>query len=877
MNFIKKIYPILIAFLISLIPVFWAPGGMLIAGGDDSPNLNPVSFLKISAWDEGAFASNYSTGFARIFPYGVFFWSFQKLGFELYVIQKIWLFSLWFLAGLSIIYLLKYVFPKNYKPISVFALLLYLLNPFNIFIPLTISIRYVHAFLPLVLGVFMRILGSTSFRDRFYYTVLFGVVSFFSATAFSNVANGFVIILACLLYFIYFSIFQSKNKFSANLLFLFLALFLFFITNLHWIWVYFNPSPVKDFVASFNWGFFGTSSLFDSFRTLGGWAFAKDEMTVFEHSYYESLGVLLATFLPIFLAFFSLLLVKKNKNLFFYILLAGIGLFLIKGTLPPWGELYKWSYENILYFKVFREPWTKFMPLYEVAVSVLFGYSCAHFTTVFMEKRKILGISFAAFFIILVFVGGYPSLFGVNLWRYNFSGQRSALVKIPNYWKEMVSFLDKEDRESVVYITPRNFSARDYMWESGSSGLTPIEYLFLENPLRYSNFAMVTQDLNYTGFFILNGDLSTLGSPAFINFLNMLGVKYIIQENDISWGPGSEGNYPPKVMAYFLATNTYLEELKQFGNISVYKVKEAFYKPIIYPSTHIIRTTGPSYAISSWNHAETEPFSLLSGNNVSSDIEYPSFSLSKQLVLQEHSLNAAGDTKRDFEFYIDTEGFYSIYVNLDLSDSRDVSEISILYGVDNFEPQKVLINVSEDEAISKYLRYLKSPDFFKNMYLGEHFFSSGKHILSLDSAAFERKVFTGFNYVVLNKYLADKDSVAVPAITFNKISDTRYIVTVEKAFNPYILNFAQDFNEHWVLIYKDASLDVPHFVVNGVNNGWYISPGVVNGDSSYTLVLEFSLQKDLMLSIYIASGASCALSVVFIILLFFRRRHSFDD
>jgi len=312
----------------------------------------------------------------------------------------------------------------------------------------------------------------------------------------------------------------------------------------------------------------------------------------------------------------------------------------------------------------------------------------------------------------MISVSGYPALLGVNFWKINFPGQKSSVVEVPKYWNDMVAFFNKTDPDSVVYITPRNFSARDYNWKSGISGLTPFEYLFIKNPIRYSNFTLVTQDNIYNGQFLVGGNYDVLNSPDFVNYLNMLGVRYIIQENDVMWGPGSDGNYPPKLMRDLLSRNPYVERFRTFGNIDIYKVRDESYRPLLYASRKVVITNGPAFSFSSWKRLEPDNFSLVSLLRGINDLDEKerSFSFAYQYVVDGKSFENLSPDEHSYSVSIKESGMYDVYINF--IDNKPTLFMPVAYSVDSgtFKSAKPTSNYSE--VSKRYLSYLKTPDNF---------------------------------------------------------------------------------------------------------------------------------------------------------------------
>jgi len=866
-NILKKYNLVIFIFLLSLIPVFWVSGEIIIAGGDDMPFLNPGAYFEFSMWNSGAYFNNFNTQIAHLFPFGFFWRLFQTIGFDNSIIQKIWLFVMWFIAGISITYLARTFFPKNYKIVSFFAVPFYFLNPFNVFIPLTLAIRHLHTFLPLLLAFFVRGIRSPRPRQRNLYAIYCGFAALLAAPAFSNLAAGPVLLILPALYLL-FSLFTGQpSQIIRKIFFSIKALIVFIFFNFYWLWAIFYLMLFKglETITRSLGAIFRTSSIFDIFRTLGGWAFGKSPYKVHEHVFYEDLRIVLASYLLVFLAFISFFYIKKYKSVLFFLIVTALSIFLIKGDLPPWKEIFLYLFKNVSLFKGYREPWAKFTPLLLVSLSTLFGFSCAKILERLAKlKSKVWPFAFSCFAASLLFIVGYPSIFGFNIKGHNMKANRAIKTMVPNYWYEMANWFNNQDSNGIVLVTPRNSSARDYMWKTGISSRIPLEYLFLKNPIRYSYYIDRPGIPNFEKFLLYFGNFYTMRSENFINYLNMLGIKYIVQENDIFWHFQNSGIYSPRTMHYVLSNKKYFEKIKQFGKIDIYKVKKGPYRPIIYPANQIVLIDGPAYAFSSWNQEERQNFSIISKADFNFE-QKEGFKIAHQIVLEK--IPPRKSEEETFCFNAPEEGQYAILINI--WDNGKIDNIDLSYQINHDPLQKKSITIKRDLPFEKDLKTFGYKQTFHSIPLGKEDLAAGEHCLILKSPVFKNENFGGLNYITLNKYFSNPNlNYALPDMGIKKINSTKYLIKITNSENPYILNFAQNFDPDWKLYLlknkKKYILTASHFTVNGVNNGWYIDPQSLEADSDYELLLEYAPQKILICSLII-SGATILFSIIYVL------------
>jgi len=891
-KFFQRYNLLIFILLLSLVPISWTNRDAIIAGGDDFIFLNPASFFKFSTWDSSAHLANFNMQITRLFPFGFFWWLSQKVGLTNPIIQKLWLVSMWFLAGVSIAYLAKTFFPSRYKIISFFTVPFYLFNPFTVFLNIALATSYLHTFLPLILAFFVKGIKEPSPKKKRFYLIYFGFATLLAAPAFSNPAAGPIIIILPFLYLL-FSLFSSNiSQAAGKILFSLKAVVIFILFNCYWLWVlpYGVISRGGDkMVSSLGGRFFATTSIFDIFRTLGGWAFAQDPWKVYERIFYENFWILLSSYLLIVICFISLFYLKKNKGILFFLIATAVSIFLIKGNLPPWPEIFSYLYEKISLLKGYREPWNKFTPLLIVNLSILFGFGCGKITGHLLKfKSKVYFIGFNLLIISMLFSVGYSGIFGLNIWDYNLPFSKSQKTKVPHYWYEMVDWFNHQDQQGIVYITPRNLSSRNYNWESGISSRMPLEFLFLKNPIRYSYCIDHFGFPDWENFLAYFGDFYAMQSNNFLNYLNMLGIKYIIQENDIVWNIQDSGVYSPYLMRDLLSDKKYLKRIKQFGEIDIYQVSREFYRPIIYPSNKIVLIDGPSYGFSSWNQEEAKNFSLINKADFNSGLG-EQFALAHQIILKKTppERNEEGET---FHFIIPEEGQYELFINI--WDKGNIETFNLTYQINQNSEKKKSIIIRRNPLLEKDLQRSGHKEMLRTIPIGKENLSRGDYDLKLQSPVFQNPDSGSLNYVSLNKYFNPSDPAPnLPNIKIKQVNSTKFILNVSQLNSqstidaakkdeqsPYILNFAQNFDAGWKLYLlrdkKEYPTPAKHFVVNGVNNGWYINPQDITQDAKYQLVIEYTPQKILKYTLIISSTI-LSLSLIYILKLKWPKKNEY--
>lgn len=160
------------------------------------------------------------------------------------------------------------------------------------------------------------------------------------------------------------------------------------------------------------------------------------------------------------LVFLSPILVKRNRILGFWLVIALIGIFLSKGSQPPLGGIYLWLFGNFPGFYFFRDP-VKFYFLTALAYSVLIGFT-VNATGKLEFKNKIFKSSVKLVPYLVV-------LYLLFLARPIFLGWMSGMISQPAYSEEYRNMGDilKADKElsRVLWIpfqSPLGYSSLDH-------------------------------------------------------------------------------------------------------------------------------------------------------------------------------------------------------------------------------------------------------------------------------------------------------------------------------------------------------------------------------------------------------------------------------
>lgn len=558
---------------------------MLVAGGDECILLNPGSMIKSTFWawnpilNGGNPLGDYQGNGAHLFPFVFFWYSLAKTGLTLLSIEKLWFVLTWFFTG-SGVYYLSHVLVKDHKKANIVGLMASVLYLFNIYIMqymLMYTVRLPIMIAPWILAFMIK--GLENPKENIKYAILIGIFSLLGASGWVNPPSSIILIIVPAFYWIVFVIYKRKLK-DPLIFLLWTALFLV-IFNIYWLYPFvmnlFNSiSDIKDAGTS---NFFSTSSLFDPIRFLGSWSFRKLSNKIpyipLNHFYYDNVWLIVSSYLVIILSFTGLFftkLIKKNKKFIFFLLLAVLGFFLVKGPQEPLKSISVFLYENMPGFWMFREPYAKFMSVVTLAVSVMFGYSILFIIETVKKKSKsiLVPVSVILIGLTIVFLTAFPLPIGGTIWSYVDGPARSYHAKIPQYWNQMGQYLEENDKNGTVLVLPKNgANSTTYNWESGFTLIGSVASYFLKNPYFYYQHVPI-----YDGEKVsreIYDEIIEKDDKYLAEKLGFFGVKYLLTQRDIDWqyNINSDISDSRKV-------NSYIEDKENIDKVVTYDKLDLF-------------------------------------------------------------------------------------------------------------------------------------------------------------------------------------------------------------------------------------------------------------------------------------------------------------
>lgn len=545
MNKEKKIrlLTFLILFLISLIPIFWYRPDSIIAGYDMGLPLDLKVYLEkeVSTWGSSINAGkNTVFGLSRL-PEYYFFKLISFSGLQINKIEIILFCLIWLGILLSFNFfaaqLLSDDNPEEKILIPFFGSLFYLFNFFSItrFEGFDRPILYLMIGTPLLLGLIIRNIKKERILNYFFI----GISSLVFSYSVVNVPCFLAGVLAILLFYLFLvahCLWRKDYAVLGRIVTLGVKNLIVVLTcNLFWIIPTLNlgsPKAVFDEVAPEDWlgNFSQSCSPINVIRLMGAWYWYQASSAAYAYAriYIQNNYFVFLTYLVPLFCFFGLLLslFRKKRTTYFLIPILLLGLIFSMGSNGPFGKIYKFLYDNILFIRVFRSPWFKFSLLTILAYSFYYGL----FASVICRLiKKYLPKIFFCFSILLFFL--FPIVLSHPL--ITASIYKVWWVKVPGYVENAIDFIDenlKEGERVYMYTFEQN---SNYDW--GYKSLTPVLFHLSLWPTIGPWYIVRPNDLTSKLLRSVDLRIKNGSNQKISNYLSYLGVKYLFLIKDINF------------------------------------------------------------------------------------------------------------------------------------------------------------------------------------------------------------------------------------------------------------------------------------------------------------------------------------------------------
>lgn len=599
---IKRNYLIdvlLILFLGSL-SLTWFRGDFIINIGAFGFPFSRMQFFHntLYFWDHSISMGYPAPGqLAFLMPYTLYAAFTEHIGLSLVFFEKS-LFYLWFaLSGLAMYYLCSVLEFKRIAKLA--ASFFYMMNPYVLQIPWHLAsgmLMPAYLMSPLILGLFIKSLNSSK---RLKYIFILAVVWFVIGTyGYANPAFAIVHWLIIFSYLLYYCLINKKENrlikhaicSTSILIILWLSL------NLFWIMPYGSVIfEQQRAVSASSLGFpsnletfkLNSGKLLDVLRLGGLWSFHGEWMKgVPYHNwarFYLTWPFILINFLIPFFSFLPLLKRSEYRKTgcIYFSILAIMGLFLVKGTKPPLGNVNIWLYQYIpLLGTAFRGNIQKWGLMLTLAVTPLLGlgvcYTGNFLSNRFGKRLSFLGV--VCIFIMLFIMLAFPFWNGDVV----FSGGGmvpSARIKVPEYYYQFKEWTKENKNNERIFSLPLSENGNTiYLWEDTGYAGGDIIRFFSAKPVIYINTGR-----GYEIPLLLGKQIEKRSSQVCTKRLfRLLNVKYILLHRDINW---ELVKHHPWWLKHNLNNQDGIRWDRNFGKLDLYKIDDKYFLPRIYSST----------------------------------------------------------------------------------------------------------------------------------------------------------------------------------------------------------------------------------------------------------------------------------------------------
>ncbi len=586
------IIEILLIFLIGLVPLLWFRQGYIISNGDNFPIfLNPQNTSTVTylwSFDSMGYASQWPC--VAIYQYIAFF--FSCLGMRTGAIQILFQVFFFMGAGFSMYYLSKVVYP-NLRISPLIASFFYMFNFFVLETILNVGFAWSYTFLPLLIALLIQAINASYKHDNkvaHRYIIYFAISSTIALSlARINPANVALIFLGIATTFLYYLL-KNWKQLKVHLVLIGKILLVIVPINLWWLLptlnaYVFSPQVLNSQINVVSWSWTQDRSSFLNLFWLNGiWTWSPEYFPYFGS--YSNPLLTIVVFIPFLLATIALLFKSSKSGFNAYIMLSILFfMFLAKGLHEPLSQLNLLISQIIPYMNMFREPTSKFTILIVLFLALLIGYAADHLLNLkALNSKRIIKIALAIFLIATFVIAAFP-LVTNPIETKTQDLPFSAYVKIPNYWIQATNWINGQNGDYSVLITPLDdFYQMPYTW--GYYGTDQLIDQLFQKPIistDYLNWYYVNPDTT-ANLQQLQTAIKYNNTAEFKAFLDLFNVKYIVQRDDIEWNLtgilAGRQIMSPTEMQTFLSQQSYLHLVEEFGQLKIYEYTES--KPSLY-------------------------------------------------------------------------------------------------------------------------------------------------------------------------------------------------------------------------------------------------------------------------------------------------------
>jgi len=585
-------YHILILLLIGSIPILWYKPGFFIAKGDHFPYVFHTGSMSNDFYLWSSNNLGIPSPLSALVLYGFLETFLQVLTRDIGLWQIIIQMTYFTGAAFSMFYLSKTIYSRQ-KGAALVASIFYVFNIATLLLLLNIGLMWTWAFLPLLIALFIKSLMATKNVGKhvIFFALSFAIVASISSI---NMADIALIIISLSSVLFYYIVLERKIAAKCIIKNLTMALVITSLLSIWWIIpvvnYYILPSSMQFEqevnVLSVSWTHYRASFL-NLFRLNAVWGW-RPEYSPYYDLYSNSVILSLLLFVPFLTASAALLFRDEKRKLNAYLMLILVFLiFLAKGLHEPFGFVNLLLYNYIPYMNMFRESASKFTMIMIPFLALLIGYSTDKLAgTVARKSRKVKKIVTVGF-ILAFMVGAFP-IFINPIETKTDQIPYSSNVKIPQYWYEINDWFSSRAGDFRILVTPLDdYYQVPYSW--GYYGSDSFIERLIQKPV-ISPSSLYAYRINPNTAQLMNQLRDTIRygrTQEFETILDLLGVKYVLQRNDLDYeymvSTGRDMPSPSK-MREFLSSAPNIRLVRTAGELDVYEYLK------VQPYLHIFQT-----------------------------------------------------------------------------------------------------------------------------------------------------------------------------------------------------------------------------------------------------------------------------------------------
>ncbi len=563
----KHSLQLLIMLIISFAPFLWGYGlntYKFIGAGDFLSIINIQRYFDnvFYVFDQNSLAgADLSYLGAHVIPLYLFFRFFSLWQVTPLIVTLLFISFILFVSQACMYFFVEYVlerkvlFPVRQRSgLSLFAGILYGFSPYivGLISPGHILLLIAYAFFPLILKTYDQLITARAldFRHWFYLFLLFLVC----ATSFANVGSPAGILVALLAYSVFSYLFAGIGWKRLSSRFV-LTGFTIYLANAWWLTPYLLSIRKTIALNEASGGIPGSFGEAAIKASVGNILFGRAEYLMYiipEFGKYVSTPMTVIFSVFIVLLGLTTILLRKNRYVLLILGMLLFGIYVTKTDQLPFYEPYKYMYEHLQIFQIFRRPVSKFywLPLffYFTAITVGLGY----IIQVLWKRFRVIGQVTLATMLVFAFY-----------WAYLFA--RTPLLSpfnIPNYYYRALDVFSVEQAQRIA-ILPSTLGFHPAFNES-SQGFSGIDFLWYIWPysVLYPDSSSYSPALLFKplGASLLSGIRS---NSTICELTKQLDISHLVVRQDLSETMKLENN--PKDLIEILRSHKDIISEKTFG------------------------------------------------------------------------------------------------------------------------------------------------------------------------------------------------------------------------------------------------------------------------------------------------------------------------